>query len=215
MAINVTEILGTDSLSGSRLVINDNFNILTSRINAMEVYFYPPAGVITNLNDLKTESLRVGLNTVLLDINASKFDILSDIKVNGDINIEGGNLIRNNINPQTIDDVFVGPSLNIKIGTSTAVPPYTVERVGNNNTSPLSIEVHDGTAGQELFFVYSESSTGAVDISGFNDTLILPGSIPGTLRLDGQGQTAHIMCVSDGSGNVNWYLIGGSNYTII
>ena len=27
MAISVTEILGTDSLSGSRLVINDNFNV--------------------------------------------------------------------------------------------------------------------------------------------------------------------------------------------
>ena len=62
MAISVTEILGTDSLSGSRLVLNDNFNILTSEINAMEVYFNPTAGTITNLNDLKTESLRVGLN---------------------------------------------------------------------------------------------------------------------------------------------------------
>jgi len=54
MAISVTEILGTDSLSGSRLVLNDNFNILTSEINAMEVYFNPTAGTITNLNDVKT-----------------------------------------------------------------------------------------------------------------------------------------------------------------
>jgi len=80
MAISVTEILGTDSLSGSRLVLNDNFNILTSEINAMEVYFNPTAGTITNLNDVKTESLRVGLSTILLDINASTFDVLTSPK---------------------------------------------------------------------------------------------------------------------------------------
>ena len=59
MAISVTEILGTDSLSGSRLVINDNFNVLASEINAMETYFAPTAGTITNLNNLATEALRV------------------------------------------------------------------------------------------------------------------------------------------------------------
>ena len=80
MAISVTEILGTDSLSGSRLVLNDNFNILTSEINAMEVYFNPTAGTLTNLNDVKTESLRVGLSTILLDINSSTF--LSDTNPN-------------------------------------------------------------------------------------------------------------------------------------
>ena len=79
MAISVTEILGTDSLSGSRLVLNDNFNILTSEINAMEVYFNPTAGTITNLNDLKTQSLRVGLSTILLDVNASTFGILTNV----------------------------------------------------------------------------------------------------------------------------------------
>jgi len=74
MAISVTEILGTDSLSGSRLVINDNFNVLASEINAMEVYFAPAAGTLTNLNNLSSEALRVGLSTILLDINASTFN---------------------------------------------------------------------------------------------------------------------------------------------
>ena len=83
MAISVTEILGTDSLSGSRLVINDNFNILASEINAIEVYFNPTAGTITNLNDVKTESLRVGLSTVLLDINANTFNILTRVNMSG------------------------------------------------------------------------------------------------------------------------------------
>jgi len=113
MAISVTEILGTDSLSGSRIVINDNFNILASEINAIENYFNPTAGTITNLNDVRTEALRVGLSTVLLDINASTFDILVDVDIeNGDLSLNGGNLIRNNIDPQVINDTFAGPSLN-------------------------------------------------------------------------------------------------------
>jgi len=95
MAISVTEILGTDSLSGSRLVINDNFSILASEINAIENYFNPTAGTITNLNDVRTEALRVGLNTVLLDINAATFDILTNVDINnGDLSLNGGGLVK-------------------------------------------------------------------------------------------------------------------------
>jgi hypothetical protein len=122
MAISVTEILGTDSLSGSRLVINDNFNILASEINAMEIYFNPTAGTITNLNDVKTESLRVGLSTVLLDINANVFNILTRVNMSGNLNLNGGGLFRNDIDPQTLNDTFAGPSMTIAVGTSTAVP---------------------------------------------------------------------------------------------
>ena len=129
MAISVTEILGTDSLSGSRLVINDNFNILASEINSMENYFSPSAGTITNLNNLQTNALRVGLSTVRLDINASTFDIIADVAVEGgNISLNGGGLLRNSIDPQTLDEIFSAPTLVTQVGTSTAVPPYTIER---------------------------------------------------------------------------------------
>ena len=93
MAISVTEILGTDSLSGSRLVINDNFNVLASEINSMEVYISPSAGTITNLNNLSSEALRVGLSTILLDINASTFDILTNVKMTGNLNMTGAGFV--------------------------------------------------------------------------------------------------------------------------
>jgi hypothetical protein len=54
--ISVTEILGTDSLSGSRIVINDNFNIIASEINAMENFFNPNVGSLNGLSDVRTES---------------------------------------------------------------------------------------------------------------------------------------------------------------
>ena len=212
MAISVTEILGTDSLSGSRLVINDNFNILASEINAMEVYFNPTSGTLNNLNDVKTESLRVGLSTVLLDINASTFDILTNVESTGNITLTGAGLFRNDVDPQTLNDTFAGPSLTIEVGTSTAIPPYTIERVGNSSTSSLTIQLHDGVIGQEIFFVYSEAQTGVVNIAGAITDLVLPGGLT-TVSLDAQGDSVHLLCVDDGTGNGNWYLVGGSGYT--
>jgi len=212
MAISVTEILGTDSLSGSRLVINDNFNILASEINAMEVYFNPTSGTLNNLNDVKTESLRVGLSTVLLDINASTFDILTNVESTGNITLTGAGLFRNDVDLQTLNDTFAGPSLTISVGTSTAIPPYTIERVGNSSTSTLTIELNDGAIGQEIFFVYSEAQTGVVNITGAINALVLPGGDT-TVSLDAQGESVHLLCVDDGTGNGDWYLVGGSGYT--
>lgn len=211
MAISVTEILGTDSLSGSRLVINDNFNILASEINAMEVYFNPTAGTITNLNDVKTESLRVGLSTVLLDINANTFNILTRVNMSGNLNLNGGGLFRNDIDPQTLNDTFAGLSMTIAVGTSTAVPPYTVERVSNTSTSTLNIQLNNGSIGQEIFFVYSGAATGVVEIAGAIDPIIGQGN---GIQLSAQGDSVHLLCVDDGTGNGDWYIVGGNGYVI-
>tara|TARA_R110001599_G_scaffold236609_1_gene435920 strand:+ start:2467 stop:3114 length:648 start_codon:yes stop_codon:yes gene_type:complete len=213
MAITVTEILGTDSLSGSRLVINDNFSILAGEINAIENYFNPTAGTITNLNDVRTESLRVGLSTVLLDINAATFDILTNVAVNnGNVSLNGGNLVRNNIDPTVLNDTNVVSPYGI--GTDVAVPTYTTERIGAN-VSPVVLELFDGSIGQEIFFVYSDATANTVTIqAGSNTSFILNNSVANTIVLDAQGQTAHFMCIDDGTGNGDWYLVGGDGYTI-
>jgi hypothetical protein len=212
MPISVTQILGTDSLSGSRLVINDNFNILASEINAIENYFNPVAGTITNLNDVRTESLRVGLSTVLLDINGATFDILAPVNIsNSNLRINNGGLIRNDIDPVVLNDVnIISP---FGVGTAGAPPPYTIERVGNASLTAITLELFEGLIGQEIFFMYSQATTGDVNIIGESgNPLILSGG--STLTLNGQGQTAHLLCIDDGTGNGDWYLIGGVGYTI-
>lgn len=215
MAITVTEILSTDALSSSRKVINDNFQIVASEINAIENYINPSAGTINGLNDLRTESLRVGLSTILLDINSSTFDILSNVSVTGIITVTGGGIVRNDTDPQILNDTFAGPSLVIEVGTSTAVPPYTIERVGNSNTGALSILLNTGNIGQEIIFTYTENSTGDVEIKGAIDPLVLNGGgATPTITLNGKGQTVHLFGVDDGTGNADWYIIGGDGYTI-
>lgn len=216
MAISVTEILGTDSLSGSRLVINDNFNVLASEINAMEVYFAPSAGTITNLNNVSTEALRVGLSTILLDINASTFDILTNVKMTGNLNMTGGGVFRNDTNPTTLNDTAAGASMTINVGTSTAIPPYTINRVGNTDiTTDLDIILNSGSIGQEIFFVYTEGS-GSVVIQGVtaSNNVVLPGSGTSRCTLNGAGESVHLLAIDNGSGVPVWYIVGGTGYVI-
>lgn len=213
MAISVTDILGTDSLSGSRLVINDNFNILASEINAMEVYFNPSSGTLNNLNDVKTESLRVGLSTVLLDINATTFNILTNVSMSGNLSLNGSGMFRNDVDPQTLNDTYAGPGLTIQVGTSSAIPPYTIERVSNTNVAPLSILLNDGAIGQEIIFTYSDVQVGLVEITGAINPLILPTALT-TVTLGGKGESVHFLCVDDGTGNGEWYIIGGAGFVL-
>ena len=214
MAISVTEILGTDSLSGSRLVINDNFNVLASEINSMEVYFAPSAGTITNLNNVSTEALRVGLSTILLDINASTFDILTNVKMTGNLNMTGGGVFRNDTNPTTLNDTGVSMPATRDVGSTSAIPPYTINRIGNSDAvNTLTLALYNGTIGQEIFFVYAESQSGLVRINGVANNLVLTGA--GTnIDLNGLGQSVHLLCIDNGSGVGVWYVVGGTGYTI-
>ena len=213
MAISVTEILGTDSLSGSRLVINDNFNVLASEINAMEVYFAPSAGTITNLNNVSTEALRVGLSTILLDINSSTFDILTNVKMTGNLNMTGGGVFRNDTNPTTLNDTTAGSGMAISVGTSTAIPAYTINRCGNTDiTSNLNLQLFNGSIGQEIFFMCTEGS-GNVVISPYNNNIVTTGTND-TITLNKVGQSVHLLAIDNGSGLPVWFIVGGDGYTL-
>ena len=213
MAISVTEILGTDSLSGSRLVINDNFNVLASEINAMEVYFAPAAGTLTNLNNLSSEALRVGLSTILLDINASTFDILTNVKMTGNLNMSGGGVFRNDTNPTPLNDTTAGATMTIEVGSSTAIPPYTINRCGNTDiTSDLDILLNNGSIGQEIFFICTEGS-GNVVLQGVSGNLVTTGT-NNTITLDALGESVHLLAIDNGSGIPVWFIVGGEGYTL-
>jgi len=213
MAISVTEILGTDSLSGSRLVINDNFNVLASEINAMETYFAPTAGTITNLNNLSTEALRVGLSTILLDINASTFDILTNVKMTGNLTMTGGGLFRNDTNPTGLNDTTAGAGMSINVGTSTAIPPYSINRCGNTDiTNTLSLVLYSGSIGQEIFFICTEGS-GSVQIQGISSNLVTTGASD-YITLNAVGESVHLLAIDNGSGVPVWFIVGGQGYVL-
>ena len=215
MAISVTEILGTDSLSGSRLVLNDNFNVLASEINAMEVYFSPSAGTITGLTSLTTTSLKVGGLSPVLDINATTFNIAANVTMNAsNLTLTGGGIFRNDTSPVTQNYALSGPALTLGIGTSSAIPGFTMYRCGNSNTpAPIVATLYNGSIGQEIFFVYSEANTGTFTINGYSGNLVLTGGNT-DLNLTAIGQSVHLLAINNGLGVAVWFIVGGTGYTL-
>jgi hypothetical protein len=213
MSISVTEILGTDSLAGSRLVINDNFNVLADAVNDVLVYLNTSSGTLTNLTSLTTNTLTVGLSSPRLQVTTSVFNITANPVVQGNMNLQG-NLYRDNVDSTLINEVTTSPSLTKNIGSSSAVPTYTIERVSNNGSTPLTVTVFEGEIGQEIIFCYYDSTSGSVDIvADVSTTFVLTGTWTKVV-LSGIGQTAHFLCVPDASNNPVWYLIGGLGYTL-
>jgi hypothetical protein len=213
MSISVTEILGTDSLAGSRLVINDNFNVLADAVNDMLVYLNTSAGTFTNLTSITTNSLTVGLSSPKLQVTTSVFNITASPTIQGNLELQG-NLYRDNVDSTLINEVTTAPSLAKNIGSSVAAPTYTIERVSNNGTAPITLTMFEGEIGQEIIFCYYDSTSGAVDIVADAGTaLVLTGTWTKVV-LSGIGQTAHFLCVPDSSNNPVWFLIGGLGYTL-
>ena len=214
MAISVTEILGTDSLSGSRLVLNDNFNVLASEINAMEVYFSPSAATIIGLTSLTTEALRVGISTILLDINASTFDISANVRILSSTLAVSGNIIRSNQDPTMLENPAAMPA-TIAIGTSTAVPAYSTYVCRNSDAgNDLTLTLNSGVIGQELFLIYGGAYTGTVKLIGVNSNFTLPGSGSTYLTMAQLGQSVHLLAIDNGQGVPIWYVVGGAGYTV-
>jgi len=216
MAISVTEILGTDSLSGSRLVINDNFNVLASEINTMEVYFAPAAGTITNLTNVSTEALRVGLSTILLDINATTFDILTNVRMTGNLTMTGGGIFKNNTNVTTLDNTGQSMPATINVGTASAIPPSTMYRIGNTDAAQtLTLQLFSGSIGQEIVFAYTVG-TQPVKIIGNAGNLVLPaGGVSPSVTLNAIGETVTFLAINNGAGIPVWYLVGSAGSIVI
>ena len=179
----------------------------------METYFAPTAGTITNLNNLSTEALRVGLSTILLDINASTFDILTNVKMTGNLNLNGGAIFRNDTNPTPLNDTTAGAGMAINVGNSTAIPPYSINRCGNTDiTNTLALTLYSGSIGQEIFFICTEGS-GSVQIQGISSNLVTTGTND-YITLNAVGESVHLLAIDNGSGVPVWYIVGGQGYVL-
>lgn len=209
MAISLTELLGTDSISASRIVIGDNFNIIEDEINSMENFFNPSSGIINNLADLTTNNFSVGLSSVRLEVTPSAFNIIANVSHTGNLNLSGS-LLRNDINLLSITDI--SPSTNI--GSTSSAPDKTIYRVSNANTGALTVSLFNGEVGQEIVFM-CEATTGPVWIQADVSSELVLTSGASYIELNDVGQTVHLLCITDGVGAIEWIIIGGNQYTLI
>ena len=68
---NITEILGTDSVSSSRPTINSNFELLNDELASVIALLNPTTSVLSGLTSATTNALTVNDGTNLLVANSS------------------------------------------------------------------------------------------------------------------------------------------------
>lgn len=86
--ISITEIQGYDSISSSRLTINDNFSIITSAVNGVLSLFSTDTGSI----DITGSSLTGSINAKTLNITTSS-TIQGTLSVTGTLNVNGDSTV--------------------------------------------------------------------------------------------------------------------------
>ena len=207
MAITTTEILGTDSIAGSRIVINDNFSILRDEINSIEAYIDPDAGTIDGLNSLTTLELRVGpAGNYYLELTGTGFDINSSINLNANLNI--GGLISHDSFGLLDEGAFTGTAA---VDPTTGFANYSII---HTSTSDFTIELGAGNAGQEVSFYVEQIGGGQVIVNAAGTTVFVLDSANDKISLDDIGSSVTMKYVLDSTNNGAWYIVSTHNVTL-
>ena len=94
---NITEILGTDSVSSSRPVINSNFELLNDEMASITALLDPTTSTLSNVASISTSALTLtsgGTTIASITSAAASFSVATTFT--GDLKI-GGTLIKNGI----------------------------------------------------------------------------------------------------------------------
>lgn len=209
MAVTLTELLGTDSISGSRIVINDNFTILRDEINAIEVYLDPDAGTLDGLNSIQTLELHIGpVGNYNLDITNSSFNINTSVTLTQPSSLLQLNGLFAHNSFALIDEVTWSNPLD-PISTQGA-GTYSIK---HSSTGDLTIEVLEAHPGQDLTFSVEQKGAGSIFIKAGLGAIFVLNSIDSKIDLSDVGSTVTIRFIIDSSNNGAFYIVGGHNYT--
>jgi len=95
--ITITEILGTDNIASSRVVINNNFQTLENAINTLENYLNTtPPGASLTIGNINIPLNSNQVNTVLFN-NEGSAQIDGNLLVNLDFVLNGNGLFNQNL----------------------------------------------------------------------------------------------------------------------
>lgn len=87
---NITEILGTDSISASRPIINQNFNLINDEVADITALLDPTTGVIQGISSATVAALSVINNTSTIALfSTTGIDLNVDVEINARITMAG------------------------------------------------------------------------------------------------------------------------------
>ena len=184
---NITEILGTDSVSSSRPTINSNFELLNDELASVIALLNPTTSVLSGLTSATTSSLTVNDGTNLLVVNSSGLAVSAAAAFAGNVSL-GGRIAKSGV---------VGtastPAANLQPSEITKGSYF----INAQFTIPTAV---DGT---EVTLINVGGASSAI-IAGAGASL---GAT--SIALDNSNSTITLRCFEN-----KWYIIGAYACTI-
>ena len=204
----IQEILGTDPISGSRLVKNNNFILLNNEIDLIKTYVKSDTGIIEGISKLTTSQFYITGNKV--QITATDFISNNKTTINNNLILTGTLTINNSVSVNHITN----PTLVATIGDLSHTPTYYTYKVSNITTTSgdLNISLYSGENGQEIVILYEQNNNGIasnVNILSHASTALYIATGSTKIVLNAVGQSIKLKYIDNG-----WYVIGGYNYTV-
>ena len=186
---NITEILGTDSVSSSRPIINSNFELLNDELASVTALLNPTTSALTGVSKVTTAELLVLLNgTNLLSVNSLGAAFNTPVTISNVAKLNG-TLVKSGVL-----GTAAAPTTQVTPTAITAIT-YFVEA---NFTLPEAVD------GQEVTII--NASDTSISVSGLSQQSL--GAT--TISLVGTNSTVTLRCFN----NV-WYVISAYNTNIV
>ncbi len=160
----VTEILGTDSLSSSRITLNDNFSSIEDEITSLKGYLDTTAGTLSGVT-ISTSQITIDGGT---SIDASSATIGVTTTFNGAININNA-LIKNSVSGSVSSPLTALPA-------SFVFSTYFIDPASSLALSASSID------GNEITLISTGSGTVTGTFGGGNTLTFAGANETTTLR---------------------------------
>lgn len=184
---NITEILGTDSVSSTRPVINSNFELLNDELASVTALLNPVTGVLSGLTSATAQQLSVVDGTTLFVVNSSGAQIGTAATFTSTATF-GGSIIKSGVAGSATDATGQLTPSSLNKGT------YFI---AGNFGIPVGVD------GQEVTFINVAAAT--VMIQPVNGSEIAAS----TIALNEANSTVTLRCF-----NSKWYVVGSHNTTI-
>jgi len=184
---NITEILGTDSVSSSRPTINNNFELLNDELASVTALLNPTTSVLEGVSNISTSAITVLQNNLtLFQVNSNGGTVGTDFTFNNAITIA--------------DKVIKSGVVGTAATATTVSAPTTIEKstyfVDADFTLPVAADGHE-------FTIIATAGVTLLKAAGveFGAT---------SIALDGLNSTITLRCFSN-----TWYVISAHNATIV
>ena len=175
---NITEILGTDSVSSSRPVINSNFELLNDELASVTALLNPTTAVASGLTNVTSQAINVVDGSTLLSVSSAGASIGTAATFTSSVSF-GGTIIKSGV-VGTADAPASGAQLT----------PATITK--GTYFIDGAFTLPNGNDGQEVTLI--SKATAAISISG---TL---GAT--SIELTGNQSTVTLRCFEN-----RWYVI--------